>query len=480
MAVVNKNLPLLHRKEFQMMTPAPVSTGTGMFVVGGDSGNPDLALFMTSATVHYLYSHNEDAFNQIPSGALAGTFGAGSCGVLHPWSMAYTATGGSTTTVTVASASFNITGYVAGNTIEFISAGTASGFRTTISSVITSAGAGTITLNLTTAAPTAILNAHTFRINSGRFFIMNAGTVAAGIFKYFDVATMTWNATALATTNLPAAWGTDGKLVHPYSFSEQFATGTTTSATSTTLVNSAKTWTVNQWVNYQVRISGGTGIGQVRTIASNTATALTVSVAWTTTPDGTSTYVIEANEDYMYLLGNGAVTMYRYSVSANTWTVMAPTTARGGAPGSGMSANFVGVSGDTNWANESTIQDGRYIYSLRGGGAATLDRFDVTGGTSGAGAWANVVYAGTETFTTGSAAFQMGKFIFIKKDGTNRFFKYSVTDNMIWPLTTNMFADGAGVVGAKLWGKNYDSTKSIQWLYSLQNSGTALHRIMVY
>ncbi len=34
-------------------------------------------------------------------------------------------------------------------------------------------------------------------------------------------------------------------------------------------------WTVNQWSNSQVRITAGTGAGQVRTIASNTATAQT-------------------------------------------------------------------------------------------------------------------------------------------------------------------------------------------------------------
>ncbi len=41
-------------------------------------------------------------------------------------------------------------------------------------------------------------------------------------------------------------------------------------------------WTVNQWSNSQVRITAGTGAGQVKTIASNTATALTVSAAWGT------------------------------------------------------------------------------------------------------------------------------------------------------------------------------------------------------
>jgi hypothetical protein len=106
-------------------------------------------------------------------------------------------------------------------------------------------------------------------------------------------------------------------------------------------------------------------MGQTRTIASNTATVITTSTAWTTTPDATSQYAIEANEDYLYLLGNNAVTMYRYSISANTWTTMSPTTARAGAPVAGMGAVAIGKSGESSWANETAILDGRYIYSFR-------------------------------------------------------------------------------------------------------------------
>jgi hypothetical protein len=154
-------------------------------------------------------------------------------------------------------------------------------------------------------------------------------------------------------------------MVCAYNFGEIQATGTATAGGASTLTNSAKTWTVNQWTNFQVRISAGTGIGQVRTIASNTATVLTTSTAWTTAPDATSVYNIEANEDFLYLLGNNAVTMYRYSISANTWTTMSPTTARGGAAIAGMGAVAIGKSGETAWADESDIRDGRYIYSFR-------------------------------------------------------------------------------------------------------------------
>ena len=476
--ITNRNTPLLHRKEWQNMTPAPAATVAGAFVISSESGNFNNSLYVLNATTHYLYNHDEDAFMQIPSGGLAGTFGAGACGVFHPWSINYTATGGSTTSVTVAAGTHNIAGCAVGSTIEFISAGTASGFRTTVTSILNNAGAGTITLNLASAAPTAILNTHTFRLTTGRYYIMNAGTTAAGIFKVFDLGTVAWQAN-LGTTNLPASWGTDGKLVLAYNFGEIYATGTATAGAASTLTNSAKTWTTNQWTNYQVRITAGTGIGQVRIIASNTGTVLTTSAAWTTTPDATSQYAIEAAEDYLYLVGNNAVTMYRYSISANTWTVMSPTTARAGAPVAGMTANAVGVTGDTVWANESAILNGRYIYSLRGG-SATLDRFDIAGGTAGAGAWAAVTYIGSETFSTGSSAFPMGEFLYIRKNATNRFFKYSVVDNEIRPLSTNLFADGAALLGHKIWVKNLAGTTDTRWLYSLQNNGTVLQRLLLY
>ncbi len=157
MAVTNNNLPLLHRKEWQHMTPAPASVAVGAFVISPDSGNSNNSLYVVSATTHYLYNHDEDAWMQIPSGALAGTFGAGACGAYLSWSINYTANGGSTTSVTVAAATHNITGRVVGDTIEFISAGAASGFRSTVTALVNNAGAGTITLHFADTAPTTIL-----------------------------------------------------------------------------------------------------------------------------------------------------------------------------------------------------------------------------------------------------------------------------------------------------------------------------------
>lgn len=71
------------------------------------------------------------------------------------------------------------------------------------------------------------------------------------------------------------------------------ANTTATSATTTTLTVSTASWTTNQYATMWILIVGGTGAGQApRIIASNTSTALTVSVAFATTPDSTSVFKI--------------------------------------------------------------------------------------------------------------------------------------------------------------------------------------------
>jgi hypothetical protein len=66
------------------------------------------------------------------------------------------------------------------------------------------------------------------------------------------------------------------------------------------------TWTVNDYVGDFLVITAGTGVGQVRRITSNTATALTVAT-WTTNPDNTSVYTVyqgRLDDAYMIFVGN--------------------------------------------------------------------------------------------------------------------------------------------------------------------------------
>jgi hypothetical protein len=100
-----------------------------------------------------------------------------------------------------------------------------------------------------------------------------------------------------------------------------FDAGTATAGAATTLTDATKAWPTNRWTNYTVRILAGTGRGQLRIIASNTGTVLTVQNAWDTTPDATSVFVIAGDPDKLYMIsgGNAAVLMHNMESTVATW-----------------------------------------------------------------------------------------------------------------------------------------------------------------
>jgi len=477
MSETQNNKPLLHRKEWQTMTPAPVASAIGTNVIFSKNGANNVALVMYSATVHYLYHHDEDAYIPIPSGAFGGTWVAGVTGTYHPWSKTYTANGGSANTITVSAASFNLNGFVRGEVLEFLS-GTAAniGTRTTITEILTNAGQGTITLTLADNV-SAVQSGDTFRIKSGRFFVMSSGTLAAKCFQSFDIGTLSWTDLAYATGGTTNA--TDAQLVVPYMSTAIFDTGTGTAASNTTtLVDTTKNWKASQWVNYQVRITAGTGKGQVRVITANDATSLTFATG--TDLDATSVYSIEGDENAIYYLGNGAVTMYKYSISGNSWSTVSVTAARAGAPAAGMTADWVGVTGDIGWANPNDCLDGRYIYSMRPT-SGILDRYDIS-----TRAWlptTGVTYLPVLTLGNGSSSFWDGKYIYYMVQGTAaipvRIYKYNVRGNYMEPFAEDWYLGGAAVVGDKLWIKDLSSAGIIKWLYYMSGTSTIVRRIMI-
>jgi len=100
-----------------------------------------------------------------------------------------------------------------------------------------------------------------------------------------------------------------------------FDAGVATAGASTTLTDSSKSWATNRWANYVVRILHGTGRGQTRIIASNTATVLTVQNAWDTNPDNTSVFAIQGNPETMYLVAgnNAAILMHNMDSQVATF-----------------------------------------------------------------------------------------------------------------------------------------------------------------
>ncbi len=76
--------------------------------------------------------------------------------------------------------------------------------------------------------------------------------------------------------------------------------GTATAGDATSLTDSGQAWTVDGYIGKYVHIVGGTGKGQVRYIADNDATSVTVAT-WITNPDNTSIYEIRLGpKDCLY------------------------------------------------------------------------------------------------------------------------------------------------------------------------------------
>lgn len=103
-----------------------------------------------------------------------------------------------------------------------------------------------------------------------------------------------------------------------------YTTGTASAGTITTLTGSAGTnWPTDQWKNYRIAITGGTGTGQERYIASNTSNVITIKGSWSTAPDNTSQYKIysSAYEDGGVATGGTTTTLADTSRAwtANQW-----------------------------------------------------------------------------------------------------------------------------------------------------------------
>jgi hypothetical protein len=479
MATTNGNRKLLDLKRWEFCTPAPVATTAGAFVASSRHFEQS-QLFVSSATAHYIYNPQEDGFAQIPSGALAGTFSAGACGVATAVGPSGTATAGTTSTIT--------TGLTLARDLRGYSIHITGGPNAGVTLAIASNTIGAAAVITVPVQASAFTTSTTFRLLTPRWYVLNAitasGTTTANVFKFYDLALNTWTAAETGATDgiAPAAViGTDSKLISTPSWVgssyKQFATGTATAGGASTLSNSAKTWTVNQWAQSQVRIVSGTGAGQIRTIASNTATVLTTSVAWTTAPDATSVYSVEGNDDFLYYMGSASVTLFRYSISAGTWTTLSPGAARAAAPAVGMSGHWIFESADAAWTNESAIQNGRYIYSFRGGAGAVLDRYDIAGNT-----WlSGVTYApATEVFGAGTKYNYDGECIYIQKDATGRWFCFNVVTGEQTGWTTMTYTQGAALAGDTCFDARYsDGATTITFVYMILNTSNIMLRCMV-
>jgi hypothetical protein len=477
MPTTNGNRKILDLKRWEQVAPSPLSTQAGSFIASSRHFRQQ-QLLVRSTTDAFIYNPNEDGWIQIPSPAFTPSLGAGSAGTAGAWSTgttvaanSLTATGGTTSTIVT---NQTLARSIAGYSVHILSGPNAGVTLPVLSNTI---GA---TATITVATQASAFSASTvYRLCTPVWFVLGSGTLASGSFKKYDFATNTW--TTLAHASLPASIGTDGKLISTPSWLntdyKAFATGTATAGGASTLTNSGKAWTTNQWTNYQIRIVSGTGAGQIRTIASNTGTVITVGSAWTTSPDATSVYSIEGNDDFLYYIGNNAVTLFRYSITSNTWSTLTPTAARAAAPGAGMSGHWIYGETNTNWAAENSIINGRRIYSFRGGAGAILDYYDIAANT-----WVSgLTYSpAVEVFGAGTKYIYLNDKIYIQKDATNRWFEFDIAEQNMTGWTTMPVVQGTAIAGDTAFDVTYyDGATEIHYVYMLMNTSSIMYRQMI-
>lgn len=152
-----------------------------------------------------------------------------------------------------------------------------------------------------------------FRICSGAIYLITNSSGTYGMQQY-DILTDTWYIRTITSSSFPTN-PTDGAVKHTGDSYTIWEKGTATAGSTTTLTDSSKNWTVNQFVGEYVRIFSGTGEDQVRLIASNTATVLTwVTVG--TAPTTSSQYFIEGFDGGTATAG----TVSSLTDSTKTWT----------------------------------------------------------------------------------------------------------------------------------------------------------------
>jgi len=494
MATANNLRKLLHRKVWEQCAPLKgpldaVNTVAGSWVSGDCYGlmptNEHFYCFIGPSNI-YKYNADEDAWMQIKNSGLGGTMGAGACGEFRSIGyggtagdlLTYSATGGTTTTLNTAK---TFVKNLVGTTVEVI-AGTGVGYKGTVTTNLI--GANSI-LTVSPANAVAFDATTRFRMWSGSLWCFMPSTTATD-FGVYDCATDTWNV-ALSVTGAPTTWGTNGQLISTGSFEGAFYTGTASAGAAST-ITVTNNFPVNAVANYQIKITGGTGNGQIRQIASNTVgpnSVLTVSAAWTVIPDATSTFSITGSDDYIYLLGGNVTAPYRYNCSTDTWTSLTVAPA---ARAAASTADWISGVTDSAWTTSNptslllsgqvaTKQNGRYLYCGRGA-TGTIDIYDIA-----LNAWYSLSAYGNasaETLFTAGCSIADGNYIYIMYSSIGRFFRFDLVKSELQPITPMPTPSSTTVEGDKIFTATYkDGATKIKFLYAQTHSRPDLLRMVL-
>ena len=176
-------------------------------------------------------------------------------------------------------------------------------------------------INLNSALTVPTDSTSRFIIQTGTIWLLSSLTVAPFFtWQMYDVANDVWMVKTANAGLFPAAIATDFAVERTGALGGAYVSGTATAGANRTLTDSSKSMTVDDYVNYQIRITGGTGMGQRQRIIANGTDYFEVAKKWVTNPDATSTYSVLADTDTIFFSGNGNASMLKYSVEADLWS----------------------------------------------------------------------------------------------------------------------------------------------------------------
>lgn len=331
-----------------------------------------------------------------------------------------------------------------------------------------------------------------YELLSGRLFMVNAGTTAAGTFRTYEPATATL--ASRTTTNLPVTVATDSaflvldELYTPFDCApgEGMIKGTTlydanlnslvaTSSAASTITGQASAGdsavTANEYRNFQIRIVGDAttpaSVGQRRIIASHTAgpsAVYTLGTAWATQPSATARFVIE-QPNLLVLRSSASTTTFAYnytdatinngtnSIAADAWS----TTYFAVGPAVNAAGNL--------WLPSFGIQpdvarNARHSFNyFWRGSAVTLDLFDIAGSITGT--WTGAItYDGIlNSFVTGTTGTYApfsdeGRYGYINiyvASALNQIYRFDVKNRILAPyVPTDFIQTGTATQGSRM------------------------------
>lgn len=505
--MANQFKKVIDRMMWAQIAPAPNAHAAGTAMCSdmrNDVSRNPFAYDLISASILNRYNIITKGWQLAINPGLGGTFGAGATMAFAPSFAAVgtIAAGATTTTFTLSTALPSAVGV---NMLANRGGSGDYGFKIRIIDttagkteeryIIGNTGGTTPLIRVDSAFSFTPATGARYEFLSGRVMMLSAGTLAATIFRSFEVATNTL--TSLSNTNLAATIGTDsamlvmdeqyvpynhepgegmvkGSFVYDTNLVSLNALAATATASGTITGQSTggdATVSANEYRNFQIRIVYDAvtpaSVGQRRIIASHTggtSPVYTLGAAWTTTPSSSAKYVIE-QPNQLVMRSSATTTTYTYnysdatqnngtgSIAANAWS----TTYFAVGP----AVNAVGCLWCPSFGIE--IDTGRnarhsFNYFFRGN-SVTLDLFDIAGSTTGTWTGAIVYDGGLNTFGTGTTGHYSpfgneGRYTYINvyvASQISQIYRFDAKNRVFTPYTpTDFIQSGTATIGGRM------------------------------